>query len=65
MRIYDFLTHNERSQLIKLSSGINRGRERKTRSRANTERLNDRDIKELMGVNRQTYTRRNGAVRSK
>lgn len=29
------------------------------------ERLTDRDFRDLMGVNRQTYRRKNGAVRSR
>lgn len=29
------------------------------------EKLSKRDIEELMGANRQTYTRKNGAVRNK
>lgn len=65
MRIYDLLSDSERSQLTKLSSGVNHHPKRKERSRRLNERLSDRDIKELMGTNRQTYTRRNGAVRNK
>lgn len=29
------------------------------------ERLTDRDFKELMGVNRDTYKRKNGAIRKR
>ena len=65
MRIYDLLSDYERYKLSKLSSGINHSRERKTRSRAITERLNDRELKELMGVNRDTYKRVNGKVKRK
>lgn len=37
----------------------------KTSNRRTTERLSERDVKELMGTNRQTYKRVGGRVRNK
>lgn len=39
-------------------------RRNKPRKR-NKERLNERDWKEIMGINRDTYKRKNGAIRRK
>lgn len=61
MRIYDLLTHSERSELTKLKC---RESNRK-RSRRNSERLNERDMKELMNTNIQRYKRVHGRVKRK
>ena len=40
--------------------------QKNTRTRGkSSEQLSDREWAELMGVNRQTYTRKNGAVRKR
>lgn len=65
MRIYDLLTHNERSELMKLSNGIKHPECNKKRSRRNSERLSECDIKELMNTNIQTYKRVHGRVKRK
>jgi|GEM_PF-6097331 len=38
---------------------------KKNVSRSNQKPLSEREIKELMGVHRDTYKRRNGAIRRK
>ncbi|WP_421100966.1 hypothetical protein ACOKXV_11395 [Sporosarcina psychrophila] len=59
------------SQMELVERGLSDARtgeiERKnTRTRGkSSEQLSDRDWAELMGVNRQTYTRKNGAVRKR
>lgn len=64
MRIYDLLTYSERSELMKLSNGIKKHPERdRKRSRRNSERLRECDIKELMNTNIQTYKRVHGRVK--
>ena len=65
MRIYDLLTYRERSQLMKLSNGIKYPECNKKRSRRNSERLSERELKELMNTNIQRYKRVHGRVKRK
>lgn len=65
MRIYDLLTHRERTALFKLSGGIKHHSDKRKRNRRNSERFSDRELKELMGVNRDTYKKVNGKVKRK
>lgn len=65
MRIYDLLTHRERTALFKLTNGINVHSDNRTANRRNSVRLSEREIKELMGVNRDIYKKVNGRVRRK
>lgn len=46
MRIYDLLTHSERTALFKLSNGINVHSDDRTANRRTTERFSDRELKE-------------------
>ena len=63
MRIYDLLSDYERYKLSKISNGIKRSRKRKTRYKANKERLTRREVEELMGTNRDRYHRVHGKVK--
>ncbi len=65
MQIYDLLSDYERYKLSEMSNGINGSRKRKTRYRANKERLTRREIVELMGTNRDRYHRVHGKVKRK
>ena len=65
MRIYDSLTPSVRSELTKLSDGINHHPKIESSHKQFKERLNERDLRELMGTDRQTYKRVNGKVRRK
>ena len=53
MKLSDRLNSNTRTKLKKL------------RKQPNPEILTDKDLLELMGVHRDTYTRKGGAVRRK
>lgn len=65
MRICDLLTYSERSELMKLSNGIKHHEHNRKCSMRNSERLSERDIKELMNTNIQTYKRVHGRVKRK
>ena len=65
MRIYDLLSSDSRRNAESVFGNINLHSDTNKRSKRNYERLSEKDSKELMGVNRQTYTRRNGRVRRK
>lgn len=65
MRIYDLLTHRERTALFELLDGIKHHSDNRTASRRNSECLNERDVKELMGTNRDIYKKVNGRVKRK
>lgn len=65
MRMFDLLTPNVRSELTKLSKGINNHSNIKTSHKQFKERLTRREVEELMGTNRQTYKRVNGKVKRK
>jgi hypothetical protein len=68
MKIADLLSKEEKSKLINVKSP-KRKRKKKPPSNPQSvktnEKLSRRDIEELMGINRATYTRVNGAVRRK
>lgn len=65
MRIYDLLTSKKLSELSEILNGIKHPRQNKKRSRRNSERLSERDIKELMNTNIQRYKRVHGRVKCK
>lgn len=65
MRIYDLLTHRERTALFKLSDGIKHHSDNRTLNRRISERLTERDVKKLMSTNRQIHKRVNGRVKRK
>ncbi|MBD8028161.1 hypothetical protein H9636_16050 [Ureibacillus sp. Re31] len=66
MRIEHILDSDAKAKLGVLSQGKGKVHpEKKNVSRAKYERLSEQDIKELMGVNRQTYRRVNGKIRRK
>ena len=65
MRVYDYLTPSVRSELTKLSGGINHHPKIESSHKQFKERLTRRDLRELMGTDRQTYKRVNGKVRRK
>ena len=65
MHMFDSLPSSVRSELSKLSSGINHHPELKERPTANYERLTRREWEELMNMNRDRYCRVNGKVRRK
>lgn len=68
MKIADLLSKDEKSKLNNVKSP-KRKRKKKPPSKQQPvkkeEKLSRRDIEELMGINRSTYTRVNGAVRRK
>lgn len=66
MRIEHILDSEIKAKLGVLSQGKGKVHPKKKNvSRAKNERLSERDIKELMGVNRDTYKRVNGKIRRK
>lgn len=65
MHMFDALPSSVRSELSKLSDGMNRHPEHKGRSERNYERLTRREWEELMNMNRDRYCRVNGKVRRK
>ncbi len=65
VRMFDLLTPSIRSELAKLSSGINNNPKDKTSHNQFKERLTRREVEELMGTNRQRYKRVNGKVKRK
>ena len=65
MHIYDLLSSDSRRNIESTFGSINLHTDANKRSRCNYERLSESELKELMGVNRQTYTRKNGRVRRK
>jgi hypothetical protein len=58
MRIADHLSEKEKQQLKKVKSP-------KKKSKKKKENLSFKDWEEIMGMNRDTYERKNGAVRRK
>jgi hypothetical protein len=60
MRIADHLSKEQKQRLNKIAAP-NKNRKHKKK----VEQLSRRDWEDIMGVNRDTYTRRNGAVRRK
>ena len=67
MRIADHLSKEQKQQLRKIQTPKKK-RKGKVQSKPKTkkkENLSFRDIEELMGTRRDTYERRNGAVRRK
>jgi hypothetical protein len=66
MRLGDQLTKEQKQQLNKMvQSKPRKGKSPDKPKPKKKEDLSLRDIQELMGMNRDTYTRRNGAVRRK
>ncbi|BDH62321.1 hypothetical protein MTP04_24510 [Lysinibacillus sp. PLM2] len=66
MKIYDHLDSNTKVKLGYSDKGKGKVHsDDKTRNKHNSERLSERDLKELMGTNRQTYRRVNGKIKSK
>ena len=65
MHMFDALPSSVRSELSKLSDGINHHPEHKGRSERNYERLTRREWESLMGMDRDRYCRVNGKVRRK
>jgi hypothetical protein len=66
MRIADHLSKEQKQQLSKITP--KKKRKAKVQSKPKPkkkENLSFRDIEELMGTRRDTYERRNGAVRRK
>ena len=59
MTIYERLNDETRHKLNAIKPAVHR---QPVRSK---EKLSEREWREVMGMNRQTYTRRNGAIRSK
>ncbi|KGR74885.1 hypothetical protein [Ureibacillus sinduriensis] len=66
MRIEHIIDSETKARLrvSEVSKGKVHPRRNKPRKR-NQKPLSERELKELMGVHRDTYTRRNGAVRRK
>jgi hypothetical protein len=62
MRIADHLSKEQKQQLSKITPKKKRKTKPKPKKKEN---LSFRDIEELMGTRRDTYERRNGAVRRK
>lgn len=60
MRLGDQLSKEQKQQLNKMAVS-----NKKQSHKKKTEQLSQRDWEELMGMNRDTYIRRNGAVRRK
>ena len=66
MRIEHILDSDTKAKLGVLSQDKGKVHPKKKNvSRAKYERLSEQDIKELMGVNRDTYKRVNGKIRRK
>lgn len=65
MRMYDSLTPSVRSELTKLSDGINHHPKIESSHKQFKERLTRREVEELMGTNRDRYKRVNGKVKRK
>ena len=63
MRMFDALPSSVRSELSKLSTGINHHPEPNERSKANYERLTRKEWESVMGMDRDRYCRVNGKVR--
>lgn len=61
MKFSDHLEKSTRSKLKNLSSKS----KRKRKKRRNVERFSEKDLLDLMGVGRDRYERRGGAVRRK
>jgi hypothetical protein len=68
MKLADLLSSDEKKQLNNIKS-LKRKRKKKPPNNNSPikkeEKLSRRDIEELMGIKRDTYTRVNGAVRRK
>jgi len=66
MRIEHIVDNETKARLsvLKESKGKVHPKKKKPKKR-NREVLDERDLKELMGMNRQTYRRVNGAIRRK
>jgi hypothetical protein len=68
MKLADLLSKDEKNKLNNIKSP-KRKRKKKPPSKQQPvkkeENLSRRDIEELMGIKRDTYTRRNGAIRRK
>lgn len=60
MQIRDYLTKEQKQQLNKIKTSPQKKKKRKRK-----ENLSFNDWQEIMGVSRDIYTRRNGAVRRK
>ena len=60
MRIEDRLDKNTKNKLVNLRKPRN-----KKKKKRNVERFSEREILDLMGVSRDRYERRGGAVRRK
>lgn len=58
MRIADFLSDETKKQL-------NQNRTRRKKRKRNKKKLTQKELEELMGVNRDIYVRKNGAIRRK
>ena len=65
MHMFEALPSSVRSELSKLSTGMNNHPEAKERSTANCERLTRREWESVMGMDRDRYCRVNGKVRRK
>jgi hypothetical protein len=62
MQIRDHLSKEQKQQLNQLTSSPVKKKKRKRKKKEN---LSFHDWEDIMGVNRDTYTRRNGAIRRK
>jgi hypothetical protein len=66
MRIADHLSKEQKQQLSKMTPKKKRKAKVQSKPKPNKkENLSFRDIEELMGTRRDTYERRNGAVRKR
>jgi hypothetical protein len=68
MKLADLLSNDEKKQLNNVKSPKRKRKKKppsKQQSVKKEEKLSRKDIEELMGINRATYTRVNGAVRRK
>jgi hypothetical protein len=68
VKIADLISNDEKKQLNKIKSPMKRRKKKPPNNKLpvkNKEKLSRRDIEELMGIKRDTYTRVNGAVRRK
>jgi hypothetical protein len=68
MKLADLLSKDEKKQLNNIKSPKRKRKKRPPNNKPpvkSKEKLSRRDIEELMGIKRDTYTRVNGAVRRK
>jgi hypothetical protein len=65
MRIADQIPDKQKQQLSKMKSPKKNPKEKPITKQKKKENLSFKDIEELMGTRRDTYERKNGAVRRK